>query len=137
MWRVGQRPGSLSRRVGLWHREKDPGSSYVQKASRAAPSPEQRLLPVLWEADSHGCSGWTALASPHCGHGAPSTGVCPLHSINECFLVFSVGPSLSAGVGVEASLHVISVSFSPSTAQRPGDLCPHHEDNVFGDILCS
>lgn len=45
MWRVGQRLGSLSRRVGLWHHKKAPASSFHTQP----PSAEQCLLPVLWK----------------------------------------------------------------------------------------
>lgn len=65
---------------------------------------------------------------------------CPLTFDRECAFLFPECRVPFCGDTREEVLLMIGVCsalLSPSTAQHPGDLCPHHEDNLLGDILCS
>lgn len=62
---------------------------------------------------------------------------CPLARERAC-LFSSAGPcSVPHGREGPQGRGSHDSVLSPSAAQHPGNLCPNHEDNLLGDILCS
>lgn len=76
---------------------------------------------------------WSSpLAWRHCG---PDT--CALASQVPTHTLEGMRPCAGVHLGRGGPPRDWGYSALPSTAQHPGDLCPDHEDNVLGDILCS
>ena len=97
---------------------------------------------LLWGGGWHALLSWW-LSGPHSlGDTVDLTLLllqvrCPLAG-ERAFLFASAGPcSVPHGREGPQGRGSHDSVLSPSTAQHPGNLCPNHEDNLLGDILCS